>query len=176
MKKYLFLATAGLAIAACGHVDTAKEKTARQMLESYEQEPLPQVISFDYVASRLDKQKDMIEVKGFLVNDNPDTAYFLTTSCNGEQYSLVIDTLKYAVEPLMDCTGSVAVLKSIPPRSRYAFQAKLRTTTRDEKIRLGFDYFNAEKGMALESRTHADIHHRLPQDKNILWTDERLIE
>lgn len=177
MKNYLFLAMTAIALASCDNNEKPVDLTPRKIVENYEQgDATPNVIGFDYVATRLDKQKDMIEVKGFLVNDNPDTAYFLTTTCNGEQYSLVIDTLKYEVVPVKDCSESAPVLKSIPPRSRYTFEAKLKTTARDEKIRLGFDYFTAERGMAVNGRTHNAIHNRLPQDKYILWTDERLIE
>lgn len=133
-------------------------------------------ISFDYTAIRLDKQKDIIEVKASLVNQLTDTVYYLSTSCNGDQYSLIIDTMKYSVVPLTECAEIVPVLKKIPPMGRYTFNAKLKANTIDEKIRLGFDLFKAEKGTALSGLTFNNIHRRSMNDKNILWTDERLIE
>lgn len=178
MNKYPFLIIVLFALIACNNTSQPKEPETPKLINPYEKDnnnPAGNV-SFDYTATRLDKSNHMIEIKASLVNDNNDTLYFITTSCNGEQYSLVFDTLKYRVEPLVECNAVVPIIKRIPPKGRFTFQAKLKTTALDEKIRLGFDLFKAERGTSFSERSFNEIHNRSVDLKNIIWTDERLIE
>ena len=45
-------------------------------------------IKFDFIAKKIDSTYGIVEIKGTLSNDNKDTVYFLTSTCDGLQYSL----------------------------------------------------------------------------------------
>jgi hypothetical protein len=132
-------------------------------------------VRFDFTASRLVDQPDIVEVKGWLINDLSDTVYYITTSCNGEQNSLVLDTIKYSVVPLWDCEVDEAIIKAIPPLGQYTFEAKLRSTSTEERIRVGFDFFRTERGTAVDGMTYDRIHGNSSKN-NILWAEERRFE
>jgi hypothetical protein len=80
-------------------------------------------IHFAFKAERINTFKESIEIKATLYNDNVDTVYFLTSSCDGEQYSLRYDTTKFELTPFMECNVSFTRLGKIAPKGRYYFQS-----------------------------------------------------
>lgn len=119
------------------------------------------------------------EVTGTLFNDNPDTAYFLTTTCDGPQYSLRFDTAQFESDPQVLCVASWPMVKKIPPNGKYDFQAFMKSKTPATKIILGFDFYEVDSSFNvdsfdIESLNWALIHNR--KNPNIVWAQEHPIE
>ena len=133
-------------------------------------------IRFDFSAGRINTFQETIEIKASLFNDNADTVYFLTSSCDGEQYSLRYDTTKFVLTPFMNCNASFPRLMKIAPKGQYDFQAHFRCSSKETKIKLGFDFYSVDKSLDLNKITLADIHGRNEKEQTVLWTDEKTIK
>jgi hypothetical protein len=172
-----YLLLTGSILFSCNFTHTPNEVNASARDSTIQVEPEINTgpVRFDFTASRLIEQPDIIEVKAWLINDLADTVYYVSTSCNGEQYALEFDTVKYTVIPLMDCDVDTSVVRIIPPLSRHTFEARLRASTKDERIRLGFDFFRTQKGTTVTGMTSDRIYGN-DTDNNILWAEERRFE
>lgn len=133
-------------------------------------------IRFDFSVGRINTFEETIEIKASLFNDNADTVYFLSSSCDGEQYSLRYDTAKFVLHPFMNCNASYPRLMKIAPKGKYDFQAHFRCNSKETKIKLGFDFYSVDKSLDLNKITLADIHGRHEKEQTVLWTDEKTIK
>lgn len=132
-------------------------------------------VRFDFTASRVLDQPEIIEVKGWLINDLSDTVYYVTSSCYGEGASLEIDSLKYAVSYQWNCEEDQAVLRAIPPLSQNTFEAILRSSGNEERIQIGFNFYRVERGTNLMDMTYQQKI-KSGSGNNILWSEERRFE
>ncbi len=135
-------------------------------------------IRFDFTAERINTFKETIEIKASLFNDNTDTVYFLSSSCDGEQYSLRYDTAKFVLTPFINCNASYPRLMKIAPKGQYDFQAHFRCSSKETKINLGFDFYSVEKTFDLTNKNLGDINiFNRPKDKQtIVWSNEKSIK
>lgn len=133
-------------------------------------------IRFDFSAGRINTFQETIEIKASLFNDNADTVYFLSSSCDGEQYSLRYDTAKFVLTPFMNCNASYPRLMKIAPKGQYDFQAHFRFSSKETKIKLGFDFYLVDKSLDLNKITLADIHGRNEKEQTVIWADEKTIK
>ena len=113
-----------------------------------------------------------------LFNDNTDTVYFLSSTCDGEQYSLRYDTAKFVLTPFMNCNASYPIIIKIAPRGQHDFQAHFRCSSKETKIKLGFDFYSVDKSFDLTNKNSGDINiFNRPKDKQtIIWVDEKAIK
>ncbi|MDR1761270.1 MAG: hypothetical protein LBR55_02350 [Bacteroidales bacterium] len=102
-----------------------------------------QNIYFDFTAQRIDTY--WITIKASLFNDNADTVYFLSATCDGEQYSLQYDTAKFALTPFISCNASCPQIIKIAPKGQHDFEARFRSSSKETKIKLGFDFYSVDK-------------------------------
>jgi hypothetical protein len=140
------------------------------------QEKVKENIRFDFTVGRINTFKETIEIKASLFNDNTDTVYFLSSSCDGEQYSLRYDTAKFVLTPFMNCNASYPRLMKIAPKGKYDFQAHFRCSSNETKIKLGFDFYSVDKSVGMDKITLADVHSRQEKEQTIIWTDEKTIK
>ena len=133
-------------------------------------------IRFDFTAGRINTFRETIEIKASLYNDNTDTVSFLTSTCDGEQYSLRYDTTRFILTPYINCNASYPRLERIPPKGHYDFQAHFRVRTSETKIKLGFDFYQVDKAIDLKKFSLINIHDRQSDDQNILWANEKTIQ
>lgn len=140
------------------------------------QKKVKENIRFDFTAGRINTFKETIEIKASLFNDNTDTVYFLSSSCDGEQYSLRYDTAKFVLTPFMNCNASYPRLMKIAPKGQYDFQAHFRCSSKETKIKLGFDFYSVDKSLDLNKITLEDIHGRNEKEQTVIWTDEKTIK
>jgi hypothetical protein len=133
-------------------------------------------IRFDFTVGRINTFKETIEIKASLLNDNTDTAYFLSSSCEGEKYSLRYDTAKFVLTPFINCNASFPRRMKIAPKGRYDFQAHFKCSSTERKIKLGFDFYSASKSFDLKKITLDDIHKRPENAQTIIWADEKTIK
>lgn len=133
-------------------------------------------IRFDFSAERINTFKETVEIKATLFNDNEDTVYFLSSSCDGEQYSLKYDTAKFVLTSFLNCNASFPILLKIAPKGQYEFQAHFRCRSNVTKIKLGFDFYSVDKSVDLNKISLADIHHRKETEQIIIWADEKTIK
>jgi len=135
-------------------------------------------IRFDFSVGRINTFQETIEIKASLFNDNPDTVYFLSSSCNGEQYSLRYDTAKFVLTPFINCNASYPRLMKIAPKGQYDFQAHFRCSSKEAKIKLGFDLYSVDKSFDIINKNLGDINiFNRPDDKEtIIWADEKTIK
>jgi hypothetical protein len=109
-------------------------------------------ISFDFSVERINTFQETIEIKASLFNNNIDTVYFLSSTCDGEQYSLRYDTAKFVLTPFMNCNGSYPIIIKITPKGQHDFQAHFKCSSKEPKIKLGFDFFSIDKSFDLTNK------------------------
>src|SRR5690554_279790 len=140
------------------------------------QKKVKENIRFDFTAGRINTFEETIEIKASLFNDDTDTVYFLSSSCDGEQYSLRYDTTKFVLTPFINCNASFPRLMKISPKGQYNFQAHFRCSSKETIIKLGFDFYSVDKSLDLNKITLADIHGRNEREQTVIWTDEKTIK
>ena len=135
-------------------------------------------IRFDFTVGRINTFENAIEIKASLFNDNEDTIYFLSSSCDGEQYSLRYNKSKFILTPFINCNSTYPRLMKIAPKGQYNFQAHYRCANKETKIKLGFDFYSVDKSFNLKNKNVKDINiFNRPNDKQtIIWADEKIIE
>jgi hypothetical protein len=135
-------------------------------------------IRFDFSAVRINTFHETIEIKASLFNDNIDTVYFLSSTCEGEQYSLRFDTAKFVLTPFKNCNASFPRLMKIAPKGQYDFQAHFNCSSKEAKVKLGFDFYSVDKSFDLKNKNLGDINiFNRPKDKQtIIWADEKTIK
>ncbi len=135
-------------------------------------------IRFDFSAGRINTFKETIEIKATLYNDNSDTVYFLSSTCDGEQYSLRYDTAKFMLTPFLNCNASYPKIIKIGPNGQHDFQAHFRYNSMETKIKLGFDFYSVDKSFNLTNKNLGDINiFNRPKDKQtIVWAEEKIIK
>ncbi len=135
-------------------------------------------IRFDLSAGRINTFQETIEIKASLFNDNMDTVYFLSSTCDGEQYSLRYDTAKFVLTPFMNCNASYPIIIKIAPKGQHDFQAHFRLSNKETKINLGFDFYSVDKLFDLTNKDLGDINiFNRPKDKQtIIWAGEKAIK
>jgi hypothetical protein len=135
-------------------------------------------IRFDFSAGRINTFQETIEIKASLFNDNIDTVFFLSSTCDGEQYSLRYDTAKFVLTPFMNCNASFPRLMKIAPKGQYDFQAHFSCSSKETKVRLGFDFYSVDKSFDLTNKNLGNINiFNRPKDmQTIIWADEKTIK
>jgi len=133
-------------------------------------------VRFDISARRIHSFKETIEIKATIFNNSIDTIYFLTSTCEGEQYSLRYDTAKFILTPFMNCNASYPRLQKLLPKGQHDFIAHFRFKDKETEIKLGFDFYPIAKSIDLSKIGLGDIHNRPTKDQNVLWADEKKIK
>lgn len=133
-------------------------------------------IRFDFIAARINTFKETIEITAALYNDNADTVYFLSSTCDGEQYSLRFDTSTFTLTPLLNCNASFPIRIKIAPKGKYTFTAHFRCSSQETKIKLGFDFYPVGKSVDLKNKHLADIYNRPADKQTIIWAEEKTIK
>jgi hypothetical protein len=135
-------------------------------------------LRFDFSARRINSDRETIEINASLFNNNSDTVYFMTASCNGEQYSLRYDTAKFILTSFINCNASYPRLMKIAPNGQYNFQAHFKCSYKETKIKLGFDLFSVDQAFDISNKNLDDLNiFDRPKDKQfILWSDEKTIK
>lgn len=139
---------------------------------------LPQNIRFEISAQRINTFRETIEVTATLFNDNNDTVYFLTSTCDGEQYLLQYDTSKYELNPFLNCNASFPRIQAIDPKNKYVFQAHFRYNPEETKMKMGFDFYAVEKSFDIRDKTLANLNlfNRSVTEQAVLWAKAIEIE
>jgi hypothetical protein len=158
-----------------GEQDSKKQVDATTLSASIKSKNITGV-RFDISASRLDVFKETIKIKATLFNNNVDTIYFLTSTCDGEQYSLRYDTAKFISSPFINCNASYPRIQKIAPKGQYDFLAHFHSIRKETKINLGFDFYIVDKSIDLSKISLDKIHNRPTKEQNILWTGEKTIK
>jgi hypothetical protein len=132
---------------------------------------------FDFTAKRINNYGESIEVVGSLINENADTVYFLSTTCDGEQYSLQFDTTQFELTPFLLCNASFPKVIEIPPHGHYDFTVHFRADSHETKIKLGFDFYSVDKSFRIINQNWRGItiFNRSKEQQNILWAEEKTI-
>lgn len=134
---------------------------------------------FDFSAQRINTYKETVEILGSIINPGEDTVYFLTTSCDGEQYSLVFDTMLLALTPTLFCNFSMPQIGKIAPKSNFNFMARFHCSSSLSNMKLGFDICLIDKSyttMRQEEWNKIRIFNRPPENQHILWAEEKEIK
>jgi hypothetical protein len=169
---FLIIITFGL---SCNSI--SQEKIYQQNIKISEGIGTEANILFAFTVKRINASGETIEINGSLLNNNIDTVNFLSSSCNGEQYSLRYDTSKFVLSPFYDCNASFTRLIKIAPKEKYDFKVQMRCLSKETKIKLGFDFYSVDKSFNLTNKKLGDINiFNRPEDKQtIIWADEMVI-
>ena len=124
-------------------------------------------VQFDFKANYINT--NTIEITASLYNDNSDTVYLLTSTCDGMQYSLQYDTLKFILTPFLNCNASYPSIAKISPKGHIEFKAQFRCKLKEREISLGFDFYQVEKSFDLTKIKLYNIYNRPAKGKNIKW-------
>ncbi len=140
------------------------------------QKKVKENVLFDFTARRINTYKETIEIEATLYNDNAETVYFLSSTCDGEQYSLQFDTAKFILTPFLNCRADYPRIIKIAPKAQHKFQAHFRCSSKETIIKLGFDFYSVDKSLALDKITLADIQSRNEKEQTVLWSEEKTIK
>ena len=127
-------------------------------------------IKFDFSVAKLLGSSEIIEVLGTLYNPYKDTIYFLSTSCDGMQYSLQFDTAGFILWPDVICNSSHPIIVKIIPEGRVEFKAHFKLKEKSKAIRLGFDFYEVNRTFYVDNRRWR-IYKRSSKKQNILWAN-----
>ena len=153
-------------------------KTITQNKETNLYKPINQLdsIRFNFSANRINPLKEYInlKIKATIFNDKSDTIYFLTTTCDGEKYSVHYDTSKFELVSLINCNASNPVVRKITPKGHYDFYVDFRDTTKEDSIKLGFDLYLVSKYFKVTNDNWNDlnVHNRPFTDQTIIWSTQ----
>jgi len=131
-------------------------------------------VRFDFTAEKIKNYDKTIEIKASLFNDNLDTVYFLSSTCDGEQYSLCYDTLKFVSTPIFLCNASFPKIIKIAPKGKHYFKAHLKCVNNDATIKLGFDFHSVDKSYDLQNKNLEDS--RSDNNHTVIWAIEKPIK
>lgn len=176
-RQFLFLLILGLGLSC--NSGRSESSTELKVLGTDKTEiKADKNIRFDFSTGRINTFQETIEIKASLFNDNIDTIYFLSSTCDGEQYSLRYDTAKFLLTPFINCNASYPIIIKIAPKSQHDFQAHFRCRNAETKIKLGFDFYLVDKSFNLTSKNLENINiFNRPKDKQIIvWADEKTIK
>jgi hypothetical protein len=174
LKQFFLLTGLALALASISCVRESKSEITIAGIDRIEKK-LKENIRFDFSAGRINTFKETIEIKATLFNDNADTVYFLSSSCDGEQYSLRYDSSKFILTPFLNCYVSYPTVFKISPKAKHEFQAHFRCNSKVTKIKLGFDFYSVDKTFELRNKNLGDIFIRPKDKQTIIWSDEKTI-
>jgi hypothetical protein len=132
-------------------------------------------VRFDFkVNTSGDKKiKDAFGIDGTLYNNTSDTLYFLTTTCDGMQYSLQFDSDKFSLAPTIACNATFGKIEKIAPKSQFHFSANFINKTKEKMIRLGYDFYEVDRIFKLSTNERRNIHNRPLFERNVIWTDKK---
>jgi hypothetical protein len=133
-------------------------------------------IRFDFLAAHINTSKETIEINASLYNDYSDTAYFLSSSCDGEQYSLSYDTTKFSLFPYLLCNISYPIIIKIAPKGHHDFKAHFTCSRTEKKIKLGFDFYSVNSSFDLQKQKDLKIFYRPKDKQTIIWAEEKIIK
>ena len=131
-------------------------------------------IRFDFTAGQIEKNDETIEIKASLFNDNLDTVYFLSSTCDGEQYSLCYDTLKFVSTPIFLCNASFPKIIKIGPKGKHDFKTHFKCVNNETIIKLGFDFYSLDKSYDLKNKNLEYI--RSDANHTVIWAIEKSIK
>lgn len=137
---------------------------------------IKETIRLAYSAKHIESPIKALEIRASLINDGTDTVYFLTTTCDGEQYSLQYDTAKFVQTTLINCNASFPMLVKIAPKEQHFFQAHFKAKGSESKITLGFDFYAVSKSFNVAETIIADIHRRKREEQYVIWGEETPIQ
>ncbi len=135
-------------------------------------------IHFNYFASKINSHKGELEVKATIYSDYLDTAFFLSSSCDGIIYSLRYDTSEMAVIPQILCNASYPIILAIPPKEKIDFTFYFGLKKQITAFKLGLDYFSVDKSFKLKDHSEIDltkVHSRPKNEQVVIWGDEKMI-
>lgn len=131
----------------------------------------PTGIRFDFKTTGA-KESSAFRLDATLFNDNTDTAYFLSWSCDGLIYQLKYDTSNLSLYPHYLCNMSYPIMKSIPPKGRFDFDAMLGMLKKEKTLKIGFNFIQIPSNfdLSLEHvRKYQEAH-----GQDILWAEKPL--
>lgn len=135
-------------------------------------------IHFNYTASKINSTKGELEVNASIYNEYLDTAFFLSSSCDGIIYSLRYDTTEMDIIPQILCNASFPIILAIPPKEKIDFTFFLGFKKQIYSLKLGIDYYSVDKSFKLKEHPEIDlteIHSRPKNEQVLIWGDEKII-
>lgn len=135
-------------------------------------------ITFSYTVSKIESYKGELEVNASLYNDYLDTAFFLSSSCDGIMYSLRYDTTEMDIIPQILCNASFPIILAIPPKEKIDFTFYFGFKKQISSLKLGIDYYSVDKSFKRKEHPEIDltkIHYRPKNEQVVIWGDEKMI-
>jgi hypothetical protein len=177
MKQVIPFFIIAIGIVSCN--DTLTKTQVASQIVNQKTVPIvdiPDNVRFDFKATNMVNFKKTIEINATLFNDNSDTIYFLTSSCDGMQYSLEYDTTKLFLTPFMNCNASFPMIEKIPPKGKLDFDAHFSFREKVTSINLGFNFYRVDRSFDLIKIKLYDVYHRPGNIKNIKWADTKSVQ
>ena len=118
-------------------------------------------IQFNFSNKDLGNNQFLIEAS--LYNLRQDTVYFLSSTCEGDQYLIVAKNQKIQFLPKMSCNSSFPTINKIAPQSYYKFQTTIALSDKRNSLTLGFDFREVSKNFDLKKNDTSKI------NRKIIW-------
>ena len=118
---------------------------------------------------------NFFQVHASLFNNNADTIYFLTSTCNGCQDFLKYDSTKFELSPLYMCNASFVVIKKIAPKSEYDFNGYFTSKEMETKINLCLDFYRVDKSFSIKNM-HVSNLYRERNKQNLICAEGKILQ
>lgn len=125
-------------------------------------------IRFEYSARFLDANNRRIEVTAQLFNDNDTSVYFLTGTCDSDQYWLNYDTSQVNLTPAIQCNASYPIVAEIKSDSGYLFKATFFNKSNSTNLQLGFYFYGMNRSQETDKLTWVDGARLIRQELNLI--------
>lgn len=125
-------------------------------------------IHFEYSAKFVDLNNRRIEVTAHLFNDNDTAAYFLTGTCDSDQYWLNYDTSQVTLTATIQCNASYPILAEIKSDSGYLFKATFFNKSNSTNLQLGFYFYGMNRPQELDNLNWIDCARLIRHEKNLI--------
>ena len=160
---------------SCGRQDiNGHQKNKVAQIDTVKKKYIFENVTFDFTVKKIDTIESKIKINASLLNRNSDTVYFLTSSCDGLQYSLQYDSSKFTLAPFLNCEFSRKIIAKIAPHDKLNFVtyfSNIKSTT----IQLGFDFYKVDKLFDVKNISLFNIHYRAPKDKTVIWAKAKAV-
>jgi hypothetical protein len=172
LDNFLFYVIFSFLLASCGfNTTTSKDQ---QVITNTSNNNTNRIdsIQFSCYATRIAEFGNTIKINASLLNQSSDTLYFLSSTCDGAQYSLRFDTSNYSLTPRINCNASYPIIINLNPNDHYDFETYFSCKGSEKQIKLGFDFYSVEKNAKVTEFSLDKIVNGSQTEQNILWAEE----
>lgn len=134
-------------------------------------------IEFEYEIGNTTKygKNFLVDIKCIVKNKTNNEINYLNQSCNGLEYSLVLESNLHKVMPQFHCNATWTMINKIKTRDSLEFNTRILKTKHSESLgNIGLDFRVVNRFISLETlkkypKIVKKVYQQAIEEKNIIW-------